>query len=79
MSFSDFTILPLKIDLTNKTMREKKFTQNKVFYCLNDIQQEIFDWATENLPSGVKIDDHLLIFSVDIHNPESRLHFKCIL
>ncbi len=30
---------------------------------MNDIQQEIFDWATEDLPSGVKIDDHLLIFS----------------
>ena len=30
---------------------------------LNDIQQEIFDWATEDLPSGVKIDHYLLIFS----------------
>ena len=30
---------------------------------MNDIQQEIFDWATEDLPSGVKKDDHLLIFS----------------
>ena len=44
-------------------MGTSQFTQNEVFYCLNDIQQEIFDWATEDLPSGVKIDDHLLIFS----------------